>query len=184
MWQRLERKISFLIVCFFILLSLLFFRHPHVSFFSSYFFCYPHYFFHPHFAIRIFPSASAIRRYPVRVLQTPLNYITHGSAVVFIWHTVKQTSQRWWSSSDSDEIFFFVSNYALKFRIFCTKLLQIKHTSPVSPACHSQRWNFEVSSFSISEKKASACPANLKYLRGERHYDNWLVCLLHFSNKE
>ena len=91
-----------------------------------------------------------------------LNYITRGSAVVFIWHTVKQTSQRRWSSSDSEEIFIFVSNYALKFRIFyakaCAKLLQIKHTSPVSPACHSQRWNFEVSSFSISKKKLQLIP--------------------------
>ena len=43
-----ERVISF--VCLFI-----------------YFFC------HPHFSIRIFPSASAICRYPVRVLQTPRN---------------------------------------------------------------------------------------------------------------
>ena len=63
MWQRLERKISFLNCLFVYLFS--FFCHPHFSFFSSYFFCYPH------FSIRIFPSASAIRRYPVRVLQTP-----------------------------------------------------------------------------------------------------------------
>ena len=34
------------------------------------FLVYPH-FFHPPFTILIFPSASAIRRYPVRVLQTP-----------------------------------------------------------------------------------------------------------------
>ena len=30
-------------------------------------------FFYPPFTIRIFSSASAIRRYPVRVLQTPFN---------------------------------------------------------------------------------------------------------------
>ena len=59
-----ERFLSF--VCLFIY----FFCHSHFSFFPSYFFWYPH-FFHPHFSIRIFPSASAIRRYPVRVLQTP-----------------------------------------------------------------------------------------------------------------
>ena len=44
--------------------------------------------FFPHFSIRIFPSASAIRRYPVRVLQTPLltlltanNVLTRGLPV-------------------------------------------------------------------------------------------------------
>ena len=52
-----------LFVCLFILL--LFFCHPHFSFFSSHFFCYPH------FSIRIFASACATRRYPVRVWQTP-----------------------------------------------------------------------------------------------------------------
>ena len=53
-----------LIVCLIILLF--FYCHPHFSFFSSYFFCYPHF-----FSIRIFLSASAIRRYPVHDLQTP-----------------------------------------------------------------------------------------------------------------
>ena len=61
-----ERFLS-LIVCLHILFISLF--SAFLFFFSSYFFCYPH------FAIRIFPSASAIRRYPVRypvcVLQTP-----------------------------------------------------------------------------------------------------------------
>ena len=36
------------------------------------------FFFHPHFSIRIFPSASAIRRYPVRVLQTPFGKLVAG----------------------------------------------------------------------------------------------------------
>ena len=59
MWQRLERFLS-LIVCLFIYL----------------FFCYPHFLFFffllTFFVIRIFfPSACAIRRYPVRVLQIP-----------------------------------------------------------------------------------------------------------------
>ena len=49
MRQRLERKISF--VCLFV------------------YFCHPHFWF---YSFRIFPSASAIRRYPVHVLQTPL----------------------------------------------------------------------------------------------------------------
>ena len=64
-----ERFVS-LIVCLFI--YCFFFCHPHFLIFSSYFFCYPHFCFHPYFSIRIFPSASAIRRYPVRVLQTPI----------------------------------------------------------------------------------------------------------------
>ena len=33
-------------------------------------------FFYPPFTIRIFSSASAIRRYPVRVLQTPVPLLT------------------------------------------------------------------------------------------------------------
>ena len=40
------------------------------SFYSYFFLVYPH-FFHPPFTILIFPSASAIRRYPVHILQTP-----------------------------------------------------------------------------------------------------------------
>ena len=69
----LKERFIFFIVCLFILFYYYFFA-IHISrFFSSYFFCYPHFFFvHPHFSIRIFPSASAIRRYPVRVLQTPV----------------------------------------------------------------------------------------------------------------
>ena len=64
MWQLLERKISFL-NCLFVLSAFL-------GFFFFLLFCYPHFFFfHPRFCIRIFPSASAIRRYPVLVLQTP-----------------------------------------------------------------------------------------------------------------
>ena len=63
-----ERFLS-LIVCLFIF----FFFAIHISrFFSSYSFCYLHFFFHPHFSIRIFPSASSIRRYLVHVLQTPI----------------------------------------------------------------------------------------------------------------
>ena len=65
MWQLLERKISFL-NCLFVLSAFL------VFLFFFLLFCYPHFFFlHPHFCIRIFPSASAIRGYPVLVLQTP-----------------------------------------------------------------------------------------------------------------
>ena len=67
----LKERYFNLIVCLFILF---FFCHPHCSFFSSYFFCYPHFFFHPHFSICIFPSASAIRGYPVRVLQRPISF--------------------------------------------------------------------------------------------------------------
>ena len=64
MWQRLERKISFFNCLFDYFV--IFFIAIHISrFFSSYFFCYPHF-----FSIRIFPSASAIRRYLVRDLQT------------------------------------------------------------------------------------------------------------------
>ena len=60
MWQRLEGKVSFL--CLFVYLFIYFFViHISCFFFSSYFFCYPHF----------FPSACAIRRYPVRVLQIP-----------------------------------------------------------------------------------------------------------------
>ena len=63
----LKEKFLSLIVCLFIylLLLLLLFCHSHFSFF-------PYTFFLSAFSIRIFPSASAIRRYPVRVLQTPL----------------------------------------------------------------------------------------------------------------
>ena len=39
MWKRLERKISFL--CLFVCLFIYLFCHPHFSFSSSYFFCYP-----------------------------------------------------------------------------------------------------------------------------------------------
>ena len=42
-------------------------HHPHFSFFPLTISIFSH----PHFSIRIFPSASAIRRYKVRVLQTP-----------------------------------------------------------------------------------------------------------------
>ena len=74
MWQRLEGKISFL-NCLFVYLFIYLFilLSAFLVFFSSYFFCYPCFFafFHPHFSIRIFPSASAIRKYPVPVLQTP-----------------------------------------------------------------------------------------------------------------
>ena len=55
----------FVFVCFFLFLL------PAFSRFILIFLVYPH-LFHPHFTILIFPSASATRRYPVRVLQTPL----------------------------------------------------------------------------------------------------------------
>ena len=54
----------FVFVCFFLFLLSAFSR------FILIFLVYPH-FFHPPFTILIFASASAIRRYPVRVLQTP-----------------------------------------------------------------------------------------------------------------
>ena len=69
MWQRLERNISFL-NCVFVYSCFFFLPSVFLVFFPLTFFYYPH-FFHPHFSIHIFPSASAIRRYPVRVLQTP-----------------------------------------------------------------------------------------------------------------
>ena len=75
MWQRLERKISFLNCLFDYFV--IFFIAIHISlFFLLTFFVirifFPSAFFYPHF-----PSASAIRRYPVRVLQTPvLSYQT------------------------------------------------------------------------------------------------------------
>ena len=68
MWQRLERKISFL--CLFV--YLLFFFAIRISRFFLLPFFVIRIFFHPHFSIRIFPSASAIRRYLVRDLQTPV----------------------------------------------------------------------------------------------------------------
>ena len=54
----------FVFVCFFLFLLSAFSR------FILIFLVYPH-FFHPPFTILIFPSASAIRRYPVHILQTP-----------------------------------------------------------------------------------------------------------------
>ena len=41
-------------------------------------------FFHLHFSIRIFPSASAIRRYPVRVLQTPFSLSWPASIQIYL----------------------------------------------------------------------------------------------------
>ena len=70
MWQRLERKIYFL-NCLFVYFILLFFLPSTFLVFFFLLFLLSAFFFHPHFSIRIFPSASAIRRYPVRVLQTP-----------------------------------------------------------------------------------------------------------------
>ena len=61
-----ERFLS-LIVCLFIFF--LFLPSTFLNFFLL-LFLLSAFFFHPHFSIRIFPSASAIRRYPVRVLQT------------------------------------------------------------------------------------------------------------------
>ena len=69
MWQRLERKISFL--CLFVYLFIYFFFAIRISRFFLLTFFVIRIFFHSHFSIRIFPSASAIRRYPVLVLQTP-----------------------------------------------------------------------------------------------------------------
>ena len=62
MRQRLERKISF--VCLFV------------------YFCHPHFWF---YSFRIFPSASAIRRYPVHVLQTPLCTLWFASVWQMLW---------------------------------------------------------------------------------------------------
>ena len=56
----------FVFVCFFLFLLSAFSR------FILIVLVYPH-FFHPPFTILIFPSASAIRRYPVNILQTPFN---------------------------------------------------------------------------------------------------------------
>ena len=73
MWQRLERKISFpcLFVCLFIYYYYYFLLSAFLVF-SLLLFLLSAFFFHPHFSICIFPSASAIRGYPVRVLQTPV----------------------------------------------------------------------------------------------------------------
>ena len=67
MQKRLERKISFLFlfVCLFIYL----FCHQHFSFYSFSFFWLSTF-----FSFHIFPSTSAIRRYPVCILQTPKVY--------------------------------------------------------------------------------------------------------------
>ena len=54
----------FVFACFFLFLLSTFSRFILIFFGLSAF-------FHPPFTILIFPSASAIRRYPVRVLQTP-----------------------------------------------------------------------------------------------------------------
>ena len=58
----LKERFLFLIVCLFILFYYYFFA-IHISrFFSSYFFCYPHFFFHPPFPIRIrHPHVSGSR---------------------------------------------------------------------------------------------------------------------------
>ena len=65
----LKDRFLSLIVCLFILSFFL--PSTFLVFLLLTFFGYPHFFFHPHFSIRIFPSASAIRRYLVRDLQTP-----------------------------------------------------------------------------------------------------------------
>ena len=72
MWQRLERQISFLNCLFVYFVIFFFLPSTFLVFLLLTFFGYPHFFFHPHFSIRIFPSASAIRRYLVRDLQTPV----------------------------------------------------------------------------------------------------------------
>ena len=118
MWQRLERKISFL--CLFVYLFI-FFCHPHFSFFPSYFFCYPH------FSIRIFPSASAIRRHPVRVLQTPLNISVAEILGNNInprngWEVVKRTQ-----ANKSENL----QRVAWKIFMYCNKIIlnKYKHIS-------------------------------------------------------
>ena len=65
-----ERFLS-LIVCLFILCYIFFVIHIFRFFFFLLVFVICIFVFHPHFFIRIFPSASAIRPYLVRVLQTP-----------------------------------------------------------------------------------------------------------------
>ena len=55
-----------------------------VCLFLFYFFFAIRNFFHPLFSIRIFPSASAIRRYPVRVLQTPLCLFVYFYFIFFL----------------------------------------------------------------------------------------------------
>ena len=73
----LKEKFLSLIVCLF---------YPHIFFFFFLPFLLSAFFFHPHFSIRIFPSASAIRRYPVRVLQTPAVKISWNRE---IWNSLK-----------------------------------------------------------------------------------------------
>ena len=97
MWQRLERKISFL--CLFV--YLFFLPSAFLVFFFLLTFFVIRIFFHPHFSIRIFPSASAIRRYPVRVLQTPLGYMFYGGNVVRVlvqlfFHCPLTFTLHWW----------------------------------------------------------------------------------------
>ena len=65
-WKKDSFPLYFCLFC-------LFFCYLHFLVFFFSFFGLPH-FFHPPFTIRIFPSASAIRRYPVRVLLTPRWY--------------------------------------------------------------------------------------------------------------
>ena len=70
----LKGKFLSLIVCFF---------YPHFFFF--FFFLLTFFVIRIFFSIRIFPSASAIRRYPVRVLQTPMSCpcFSHGAKTYF-----------------------------------------------------------------------------------------------------
>ena len=79
----LKERFIFLIVCLFILFYYYFFA-IHIScFFPSYCFCYPRFFFPSAFFYPLFPSASAIRRYPVRVLQTPVPNVLMPAKVWF-----------------------------------------------------------------------------------------------------
>ena len=66
LWQRLKRKISFIFI-----FAFFFIYHPHFSFYPSYLLLFAmriflSEFFYPHFFIR---------RYPVRVLQTPPDWL-------------------------------------------------------------------------------------------------------------
>ena len=75
MLKLLERNISLLFCLFFVVVYLfiyLLYFAIRISRFLLFFFVI-RIFFYPQFAIRISPSASAIRRYLVCVLQTPEN---------------------------------------------------------------------------------------------------------------
>ena len=78
-----ERFLSLIVFCLFI--YSFFLLSAFLVFFLLNFFVIRVFFFHPHFSIRIFPSASAIRRYPVRVLQTPFRSVMEQ--IIFVLFT-------------------------------------------------------------------------------------------------